>query len=128
ALLACVTGLPPLLATRRGLRRPAFDVGRVAGRRAGGVGGVLVEAFGQLIDLPLEGLQPLLVLLDEGQDGRLGGRRYLVPEFSGNWRNRRHTNILRPVEARTSPTGDRLPDVQPQGRRGVRLTCRLDSG
>jgi hypothetical protein len=65
-LLACVTGLPSLLATRRGLGRSAFDVGRVAGRRTGGVGGVLVEAFGQLIDLPLKGLQPLLILLDKG--------------------------------------------------------------
>jgi hypothetical protein len=102
ALLACVAGLPSLLTTRRGLGRSAFDVGRVAGRRPGGVGGVLVEAFGKLIDLPLKGLQPLFVLLDEGQDGRLGGRRYLVPEFRRNRRNRRHINILRPLRERTS--------------------------
>jgi hypothetical protein len=36
----------------------------------------------QVIDLLLEGLQPLLALLDEGQDRRLGGRRHLAPEFS----------------------------------------------
>jgi hypothetical protein len=88
-------------------------VGRVAGRRAGGVGGVLVEAFGKLIDLPLKGLQPLLILLDKGQDGRLGGRRYLVPEFSRYRRNRRHINILRPTEARTSSGHERVHLANP---------------
>src|SRR4051794_25457319 len=66
---------PTCLAPQELQHLAAFDVGRVAGRRAGGVGGVLVQAFGKLSDLLLEGLQPLLVLLDEGQDRRLGGRR-----------------------------------------------------
>ena len=108
ALPPGVTGLPPLLATGGRFGRPAFDVRRVAGRRTGGVRGVLVQAFGKLSDLLLEGLQPLLILLDEGQDGRLGRRRYLVPEFSRNRRNRRPINILRPIEARTSSGRGRL--------------------
>jgi hypothetical protein len=29
----------------------------------------------------------------------LGGMRYLVPEFSRNRRNGRHSNILRPLQA-----------------------------
>jgi hypothetical protein len=74
----------------------------VAGGRARGVGGVLIQALQQVIDLLLEGLQPLLVLLDKGQDRRLGSRRYLVPEFNRNRRNRRHANIFRPLEARTT--------------------------
>jgi hypothetical protein len=68
-----------------------------------------VEAFCELIDPLLKGLQPLLILLNEGQDCRLGSRRYLVPEFSRNRRNRRHINILRPIEARTSSGRERLP-------------------
>ena len=47
----------------------------------------------------MKGLQPLLILLDEGQDCRLSSRRYLVPKFNRNRRNRRHTNILRLPEA-----------------------------
>jgi hypothetical protein len=50
----------------------------------------------QFIDLLLEGLQPLLVLLDNGQDRRLGHRRDLAPKFNTNRRNRRHITILRP--------------------------------
>src|SRR5262249_59074737 len=52
---------------------------RVAGRWRGRVGGVLVKPLPKVIDLMLEGLQPLLVLPDEGQDRRLGSRRYLAP-------------------------------------------------
>lgn len=100
ALPPSVARLSPSLAARRRRWRSAFDLRRVAGRRSGGVGGVLVEAFGQLSDLLLKGLQPLLVLLDEGQDRRLGCRRYLVPELNRNRRNRWHINILRPLEAR----------------------------
>lgn len=108
ALLPCVAGLPALLATRRGQGGAAFDVGRVARRRAGGVGGIPVEAFGELTDLLLEGLQPLLIMLDEGQDGRLGHRRYLIPQLNRDRRNRRHTLILGHLETCTSSGCERL--------------------
>ena len=49
-----------------------------------------------------------MLLLDEGQEGRLGGRRNLIPEMSRDWRHRRHINMLRPVEARTSSGRERL--------------------
>jgi hypothetical protein len=39
----------------------------------------------------------------------LGSRRYLVPEFNRNRRNRLHANILRPLEARSSSGRERLP-------------------
>ena len=107
-MLACMAWLSAPLAARCGLRGPAFDVGRVAGGWAGRVGRVLVEALLQFIDLLLEGLQPLLVLLDEGQDRRLGSRRDLAPEFNGDRRNRRHINILRPPETWTSSARERL--------------------
>ena len=97
-LLPSVARLPAPLATRRWFRRPAFDVRRVARRWAGRVRGVLIQAFGKLSDLLLEGLQALFVSLDKGQDRRLGGRRYLAPEFSRDRRNRQHTNILRPLK------------------------------
>lgn len=129
ALLACVTGLPPSLPARCWLWRSAFDVGQVAGRRARGVGGVLVEAFGQLIDLPLKGLQPLLMLMDEGQDGRLGGTRYLVPEVSRNRWSSLHIDILRPAVARASSGRERLPDGQVRWpESGVEVTPALDVG
>src|SRR5262249_16260087 len=57
----------------------------------------------------LEGLQPLFILLDEGQDRRLGGRRYLAPEFNRDRQNRRHATIVRPLEARTSSGCERVP-------------------
>jgi hypothetical protein len=114
-LLAGVARLPAPSATGRGLRRPGFDVGRVAGRWAGGVGGVLVEALPQVIDLLLEGLQPLLILLDEGQDSRVSGRRNLAPESNRDRRNRRHINILRPPKARASSGRERLPCLAPPG-------------
>src|SRR5262249_51452316 len=66
------------------------------------------KALPKLIDLLLEGLQPLLMRLHEGQDRRLGGRRYLAPQFYRDRRNGRHTSILRPLEARTSSAADRL--------------------
>src|SRR5262249_48946181 len=40
-----------------------------------------------------KGLQPVVVLLNKGQECRLGSRRYLVPELNRNRRNRRHTSI-----------------------------------
>jgi len=56
---------------------------RVFGRRwLGGIGGVLVEALLEFIDLFLQGLQLPLILLDESRDRRLCGRRDLVPKFS----------------------------------------------
>ena len=67
-----------------------------------------MEAFGELIDLLLEGLQPLLMLLDEGQNGRLGRGRYLVPQFNRDRRNRRNTLILGHLEACTSSGRERL--------------------
>ena len=64
--------------------------------------GVLVQALPQVNDLLLEGLHPPLILLNEAQDCRLGSRRYLVPEFNRNRRNRWYTNILRPSQEQTS--------------------------
>src|SRR5262249_37443784 len=86
-LLACVTGLSPSLAAGGWLRRSAFDVGRVARRRPGGVGGVLVQALRELIDLVLQGLQPLLILLNQGQDCFLGSRGGLGPHVNREWRD-----------------------------------------
>jgi hypothetical protein len=108
ALLAGVARLPAPLATRCRLGRPAFDLRRVAGGRAGRVSGVLVEALPQCIDLLLKGLQPLLILLDEVQDRHLGGRRYLAPVVNRNRRNRQHTNISPPWEARAHSGFERL--------------------
>jgi hypothetical protein len=56
ALQTSVARLSAPLTTGRLLRRPAFDVGWVAGGRTGGVGGVLVKPLSQFIDLVLEGL------------------------------------------------------------------------
>src|SRR5262245_2536950 len=81
ALLAFVSRLATSLADRLGLRLWALDVGRVARRRAGGVGGVLVEALLKLVHPPLKSLQALLILLNEDQDSRPVGGRDLVPEF-----------------------------------------------
>src|SRR5690349_2288237 len=100
--------LSPSLAAGGGLRRPPFDVRRVARRRAGGVGGVLIQALGKLIDLLLQGVQPLLILLDEGEDRRLGSRWDLVPQLNRDRRNRRHSCILQQLEGRTSSDGERL--------------------
>jgi hypothetical protein len=54
-------------------------------------------------------LKTLLVPLDKSQDGFPGSGRYLVPQLSRDRRNGLHTNILRPLEARTSSAGERLP-------------------
>lgn len=58
------------------------------------------------------GRQQLLILLDEGQDRRQGGRRYLAPQFSKNRRNREHPNILRPLEDRASSGRERLQIIE----------------
>ena len=97
AAMACLTGLSASLTNGGWLRRSAFDVGRVAGRRPGGVRGVLIEASGKLSDPLLEGLQPLLVLLDKGQDRHLAGGIWSqssteiggtdgIPTSYGRWR------------------------------------------
>jgi hypothetical protein len=111
-LSVCVTRLSASLAAGGGLRRSAFDVGRVAGRRPGRVGRVLVEPLSQVIHVPLEGLHSLLILLNETQDRRLDSGRYLVPEFNRDRRNRRHTNILRPLEPQTSSGRERLHEFK----------------
>ena len=68
---------------------------RVFGRRwLGGIGGVLVEALLRFIDLFLQGLQLPLILLNEGRDRRLCGRRDLVPKFSRNgWLHTHATDL-----------------------------------
>jgi hypothetical protein len=103
ALSAGVARLAPALAARRRLRRSAFDVRRVGGRRPGGVAGVPVEPLSEFIHLSLAAMQLLLILPDEGQDRRLGGRRNLVPEFSRDQRLRLHPAGLRtrPAEGKS---------------------------
>src|SRR5262245_43158112 len=105
ALLTLVSGLPAPFTPRLGLRRWAFDMRRVARRGQGGVGGVLVEALLKLVHPLLEGLQPLLILLDESQDSRLGGGRDLVPEVGRDRRLRLHAADLRtrPFQGKSSP-------------------------
>ena len=77
-------------------RRVADRLGmRVFGRRwLGGIGGVLAELLLQFIDLFLQGLQALLILLDEGCDRRLCRRRDLVPKFSRDGWLRTHAADL----------------------------------
>ena len=67
---------------RGGLGGRTLEGRRVGRRRLGGVSGVLVEALLEFMDLLLQGLQSPLILLDEGQDRCLCGRRDLVPKFS----------------------------------------------
>jgi hypothetical protein len=78
---------------------------RVTGRRAGGVGGVLVEALLKLVHPLRKSLQPLLILLDEDQDSRPGSGRDLVPKFSRDRRLRLHAAYLRtrPFQSKSSP-------------------------
>jgi len=78
-----VAGLAaPLLAGRRPWRL-RLEVGRVAGRRLGRVGGVLTEPGLQRRDPPLQGL-------DEREDRRLGGGGDLVPEVPRDRRGLAH--------------------------------------
>jgi len=56
AVGAGVTRLAPGAAPARGTRGSFGGRGRVGGRRAGGVAGVLIEAGGQLGHLGLQGL------------------------------------------------------------------------
>jgi hypothetical protein len=79
----------------RGLGRGAFEGRRIRGRWFGGIGGVLVEALLEFMDLLLQGLQSPLILLDESQDRPLCGRRDLVPKFSRDEWLRTHAADLR---------------------------------
>ena len=93
----------------RRLGRGAFK-GRWIGRGGlGGVGGVLVEPLLEFSHLLVKLLKALLVALDKSQDGCLGVGRDLVPQLNRYRRNGRHTNILRPLEARTSSACERVP-------------------
>src|SRR5262245_52060065 len=100
-----MVGLRPSLAIGRGTRRPALNARRVTERRPGRDGGILVQALLEFIDLPLQGPQPLLVLLNKGDYRRLGGRRNLVPEFSGDRGLWPHAAELRglPAEGKAGP-------------------------
>ena len=59
----------------------------------------------EIIDLLLEGLQPLLILLNESQDRCLSGGWDLVPELSRDRRLRPHAAGLRtrPFQGKSSP-------------------------
>lgn len=94
-LLALVPGLTAGAAAGGEPWRSPLDPRRVGRGRPGGVGGVLVEALLEVIDLPLEPLQPLLVLPDEGQDRSLGSGRDLPPEVFRDGRLRLHAADLR---------------------------------
>jgi len=59
-----------------------------------GVGGVLAEPFFQVAQALLQGVDTLLVLQQEGREGRLRGRRHLVPQRSGDRRLERPTFML----------------------------------
>lgn len=83
-MLQRVTGLAACGPPRRGARRVPLDGRRIGRGRARGVSRVLAEALAKVFDLVLELLQPLLVLLDEGQDRCLGDGRDLVPKLNRN--------------------------------------------
>ena len=113
--MTLVAGLatPPLLGGRPG--RLPLDVERLGGWRLGGVRGVLVEPG-------LEGGDPLLEGLDQGEDGRLdiGGR--LGPEVVRQWWLGAHAIWCnRPRPRAQAPTGrERLrpgefPGISPGG-------------
>jgi hypothetical protein len=92
-----VLGVARLTAGSAWRFRPGADwLGvRVFGRgRLGGIGGVLVEALLQFMNLLLQGLQLPLILLDEERDRRLCCRRDLVPKFRGDRWPRTHATDL----------------------------------
>src|SRR5262249_29844639 len=91
-----VSALTACFVVGRRLGWGAFEGGRVGRRRLGGVGGVLVEPLLEISHLLVKFLKALLVALDKSQDGCLGNGRNLVPQFSRDRRNGRHTSILRP--------------------------------
>jgi hypothetical protein len=59
----------------------------------------------EIVNLFLEGLQPLLILLNENKDRRLGGGRDLVPEFSRDRWLRLHAAdlLMPPLRGKSSP-------------------------
>src|SRR5947209_11514235 len=68
SLLGRVPRLSTALASGLGLRRAAFDVRSIAGRRPRRIGGVLSEALLEILNLALQGLEALLVSLDQSED------------------------------------------------------------
>jgi hypothetical protein len=63
----------------RGGRLP-LDADRISGRRLGAVGGILVEARPQLLDLPLRLNEPLFQPVNDSPDDRAGLLRQTVPD------------------------------------------------
>jgi hypothetical protein len=78
----CVSVLTARFVVGRQLGWGALESRRVGRGRLGGIGGVLVEASLEFIDLILQSLQSTLILLNEGQDRCPCGGRNLVPKFS----------------------------------------------
>ena len=66
-------------------------MGRIGGRRLGGVGGVRAALLFEVVDAALQGGETLFVGVHQDQERRLSGGRDLVPEFARNRRRRRHT-------------------------------------
>jgi hypothetical protein len=60
----------------------------------GGVGGVLAEPLLEVTDARLQRSDALLVVLQDCHQGRLGARRDLVPQVSGDRRLSPHLFIL----------------------------------
>jgi hypothetical protein len=89
-----VSALTARFVVGRWLEWGAFEGRRVGRGRLGGIGGVLLEALLEFSDLLLQFLQSSLVMLDEGQDRRLCGRRDLVPKLSRDGWLRTHAADL----------------------------------
>jgi hypothetical protein len=94
--------------------------------------GVLVAPVLKFSHLLVQFLKALLVALDKSPDGCLGSGRDLVPQFDGDRRNGRHTNVLRPLAAWTSSAGEwvrailSVPGSQLLDEPGQRLTHRFE--
>jgi hypothetical protein len=82
--------LSAALASGRRSRRLALQADRVRGRGFGGIGGVELELSLEVGNPPLQLSDPFLEGSDDHQDGRLGFRRYGVPEGFRNRRLRSH--------------------------------------
>jgi hypothetical protein len=85
-----VAGLAALGSARPGAWWLPLDGGGIGRGWERGVNRVLAEALVKVCDLVLELLQPPLVLLDEGQNHRLGVGRDSVPKGGKQWRQRLH--------------------------------------
>jgi len=81
----------PTLPRRRHGRLP-LHTDRIRRRRFGAVGGVLVEAGFQVVDLLLQLGDLLLQTADQRQDGRLHLRRQRLPDLRRKRRRIRHTD------------------------------------